>query len=174
MRFVRAQSERFCDWKRTSYLFMCIHILPPKTKRCHVHVWAFAGLSRTCAVGPSTVNVIIGLPLLSNLVGVDEYDEHCDEADERHQHCRAQSCVDVWDEAPRGGMDRNVSVQCCFSVCGKQRKWKDEEGDVTLKCIKQSSTVSCRKRKRITCLYCSIFTQVKTLSMKVSQPGSGR
>lgn len=98
-----------------------------------VHVWAFAGLLHTCAVGPSTVNVIVGLPLLSNLVGVDEYDKHCDKADERHQHRRAESCIDVWDEAPGGGMDRNVSV-FCFSVCRKQRKWKHKE--VTLKCIK--------------------------------------
>lgn len=30
----------------------------------------------TCAVGPSAVNVIIGLPLLSNLVDVDEYNQH--------------------------------------------------------------------------------------------------
>lgn len=55
----------------------------------------------TCAVSPSTVNVIVGLPLLSNLVDVDEYNHHSNKTDERHQHCRAQSYIDVWDKAPR-------------------------------------------------------------------------
>lgn len=59
----------------------------------------------TCAVGSSTVNVIIGLPLLSNLVGVDEYNQHCNQTDEGHQHRCRQGSIDVWDEAPRGWMD---------------------------------------------------------------------
>ncbi len=65
------------------------------------HVCESAGLLGTCAVSSSAVNVVIGFPLLSNLVGVDEYDQHCHQTDERHQHRRAQSCIDVRDEAPR-------------------------------------------------------------------------
>lgn len=65
----------------------------------------------TCAVGSSTVNVIVSLPLLSNLVGVDEYNQHCNQTDEGHQHSRRQGSIDVWDEAPRGGMD---SMSDCF------------------------------------------------------------
>ena len=63
----------------------------------------FVTLLSTWAVGPSTVNVIVGLPLLSHLVGVDEHDQHRDQTYERHQHRRAQSGVDVWDEAPKSG-----------------------------------------------------------------------
>lgn len=74
-----------------------------------VHGYVLGGLLGTCAVGTSAVNIIVGFPLLSNLVGVDEYDHHCNQTDERHQHRRAQSCIDVWDEAPGGGTDRNVS-----------------------------------------------------------------
>lgn len=59
----------------------------------------------TCAVGSSAVNVIVGFPLLSNLVGVDEYNQHCNQTDEGHQHSCRQGSIDVWDEAPRGGMD---------------------------------------------------------------------
>lgn len=55
----------------------------------------------TWAVGASTINVIIGLPLLGDLVGMDEYDQHCNQTDERHQHCCAQSCIDVRDKAPK-------------------------------------------------------------------------
>lgn len=66
----------------------------------------FAALFTTCAVGPPAVNVVIGLPLLSNLVGVNEYDQHCNQTDERHQHCRTKGCVDVWDEAPKGGRQK--------------------------------------------------------------------
>lgn len=62
----------------------------------------FAALWDTCAVGSSAVNVVIRFPLLSNLVGVNEYDGHCDQTDEGHQHRRAQSGVDVGDEAPGG------------------------------------------------------------------------
>lgn len=75
--------------------YRCIHLC--------VCVYVFPALLDTCAVGSSTVNVVIGLPLLSNLVGVDEYDQHCNQTDERHQHRRAQSCIDVRDEAPKGG-----------------------------------------------------------------------
>lgn len=74
-----------------------------------VYVYVFGGLLGTCAVGSPAVNVVIVLPLLSNLVGVDEYDHHRNQTDEWHQHRRAQSCVDVRDEASRGGSFRNVS-----------------------------------------------------------------
>lgn len=78
-------------------------------KDVSVFVYLFAGVLGTCAVSASTINVIIGLPLLSDLVGVDEYHQHCNQTDERHQHCCAQCCVDVRDKAPRGGTDRDVS-----------------------------------------------------------------
>lgn len=78
----------------------------------------------TCAVGSSAVNVVVGLPLLSNLVGVDEYDQHCNQTDERHQHRRAQSCIDVGDEAPRVGMDRKVSDWLFSSGHGKRERGK--------------------------------------------------
>lgn len=98
-------------------------------------IYVFGGLLGTCAVGSSAVNVVVGLPLLSNLVGVDEYDHHCNQTDERHQHRRAQSCIDVRDEAPRGGTDKNVSDWLFFSVCRKKQnahekksKWKEREG----------------------------------------------
>lgn len=57
----------------------------------------------TCAVGPPAVNVVVRFPLLSDLVGVSEHDGHRHQADEGHQHRRAQRRVDVGDEAPAGG-----------------------------------------------------------------------
>lgn len=63
----------------------------------------------TCAVCPSTIHVIVGPPLLSYLVGVDKYNQHCNQADERHQHRCAKSCIDVWDEAPREEIQKYVS-----------------------------------------------------------------
>lgn len=77
----------------------------------------FAASFTTCAVGPPAVNVVIGLPLRSNLVGVDEYDQHCNQTDERHQHRRTKGCVDVWDEAPKGGWKQteNLSDLCAES-----------------------------------------------------------
>lgn len=109
-----------CQIYSNSYLFRCIqyfwlfqiensrvHILKSMLTYSCAHlcvcVCVFAALLDTCAVGSSAVNVVIGLPLLSNLVGVDEYDQHCNQTDERHQHRRAQSCIDVRDEAPKGG-----------------------------------------------------------------------
>lgn len=78
---------------------------PSQLRRVPVFVYmcASAALRDTCAVGPSAVNVVIRSPLLGNLVGVNEDDHHRDQADEGHQHRRAQSRVDVWDEAPTGG-----------------------------------------------------------------------
>lgn len=67
-------------------------------------------LKFTCAVGPTTVKVIVGLPLLSDLVGVDENNQYCNKTDERYQDSRAQSCVDVWDKAPRMEMDINLVI----------------------------------------------------------------
>lgn len=67
------------------------------------HMSVFAASFTTCAVGPPAVNVVIGLPLLSDLVGVDEYHQHCNQTDERHQHRRTEGRVDVRDEAPKGG-----------------------------------------------------------------------
>lgn len=62
----------------------------------------------TCAVGSSAVNVVIRFPLLGDLVGVDEDDHHGHQADEGHQHRRAQRRVDVGDEAPtKGGKGRS-------------------------------------------------------------------
>lgn len=63
----------------------------------------FAALWDTCAVGSSAVNVVIRSPLLSDLVGVNEHDGHRHQTDEGHQHRRAESRVDVGDEAPEGG-----------------------------------------------------------------------
>lgn len=67
-----------------------------------VYVCVSAALRDTCAVGSSAVDVVIRPPLLSDLVGVNEDHHHRDQADEGHQHCRAQSRVDVRDEAPVG------------------------------------------------------------------------
>ena len=120
-------------WSETmfrSYLSLC-----PKCAQLQNHAYAlysvcvflymFAGLSGTCAVGPSTIYVIISLPLLSNLVGMDEHDQHSYQTDERHQHGRAQSRVDVRDKAPRGETDRDVSVG--FSLRGEQGKVERRE-----------------------------------------------
>lgn len=76
----------------------------------YVCVCAFLNMSRTCAVGASAINIVVRLPLLSDLVGVDEHDQHCYQTDEWHQHSRAQSCVDVGDKAPGGRMDGNMNV----------------------------------------------------------------
>lgn len=71
-----------------------------------VYVCFSAAPRDTCAVGPSAVNVVIRSPLLGDLVGVNEHDAHCDQTDEGHQHRRAQSRVDVGDEAPGGERKR--------------------------------------------------------------------
>lgn len=81
--------------------------------------FVFVTLVSTWAVGPSAVNVIIGLPLLSDLVRVDEYDQYCDKTYERHQHCCAQSCIDIWDEAPKSG-DRDREL--CKKMSPKKKK----------------------------------------------------
>lgn len=72
----------------------------------------FAALRDTCAVGSSAVNVVIRFPLLSNLVGVNEHDDHCDQTDEGHQHSRAQSRIDVGDEAPKGERKGGKKIRC--------------------------------------------------------------
>lgn len=97
---------------------LCVHNSRSMLKCCTVSVcvcvllYMLAGLLGTCAVGPSTINVVVGLPLLSNLVGMDEHDQDCHQTDEGHQYRRAQSCVDVRDKAPRGG-DRQ-KCECLF------------------------------------------------------------
>lgn len=63
----------------------------------------FPALRNTCAVGSPAVDVVVRFPLLGDLVGVNEHDGHRHQADEGHQHRRAQSRVDVGDEAPGGG-----------------------------------------------------------------------
>ncbi|TNN48876.1 hypothetical protein EYF80_040899 [Liparis tanakae] len=55
--------------------------------------------------GENSRDVVVRLPLQSDLVDVDEHHHDRDQTDERHQHRRAQSCVDVWDEAPGEGKD---------------------------------------------------------------------
>lgn len=84
----------------------------------HVHVIG------TWTVGSSAVNVVVGLPLLSDLVGVDKYDHDCNQTDERHQHRCAQSCIDVWDEAPREGTGKIVIVFQCIKKQNVQEKKK--------------------------------------------------
>lgn len=96
--------------------------------------FVFNTLLSTWAVGPSAVNVIVGLPLLSNLVGVDEYDQHCDQTYERHQHCRAQGGVDVWDEAPKSGHRDFCQCFCfCFFVPLQRIKVQNPMLDIFLK-----------------------------------------
>lgn len=68
---------------------------------------------------------------MSNLVGMDEYDQHCYQADERHQHCCGQSCIDVWDKAPRKAMDRSISDWFCLGAFYK----KVEKGKSDLKAL---------------------------------------
>lgn len=63
----------------------------------------------TSAVGPSAVNIIIGPPLLSDLVGVNEYNYHRNQADEGNQDRCAQSCIDVGDETSAGDKHRGGS-----------------------------------------------------------------
>lgn len=82
---------------------------------------------------------------MSNQVDVDEHDQHCHQADERHQHCRAQSCIDVWDEAPRGATDRSVSVCFFLSVSYTEKE--------EIHRVKEINVIS-----YITCPYCSVFT----------------
>lgn len=116
------------------------------------HIHGFACKLGTCAVGSSTVNVVIGLPLMGNLVSVDEYNQHRNQTDERHQHRRAQSCIDVRDEAPR---KRQTEMWVfCFRLCRKK-----QSVHIMLKRIKRtsSSKVSSKKLKHITCLNCSTF-----------------
>lgn len=123
-----------------------------------VYVCALAALRDTCAVGPSAVNVVIRSPLLSNLVGVNEDDHHRDQADEGHQHRRAQSRVDVRDEAPKGGKKDDVTD--AWNSCS------DENGGGCEREEKQN-------RSRSRGLLCSIFV-VERLSLfigRVSQTG---
>lgn len=54
----------------------------------------------TWAIGAPAVHVIVGLPLLCDLVGMDKHHQYPNQADERHQGCCTQSSIDIRNETP--------------------------------------------------------------------------
>lgn len=88
-----------------------------------------------------------------------EDDQHSDQTNEGHQHGRAQSGVDVWDETPGGDKWRHEEEGLCYCGCIKQ---------ITLYrrmvTVRSQSSLRSRNREGIKYFNELMFLSVKTLS----------